>query len=418
MKRSHSKDDGNLQTGNKVYLDYNATTPVEESVKNRITEALTSAWGNPSSSYSAGVKAKEMINEARSHVAKMLNASESEIIFMSGGTEANNHVIWNCVEYFQEYNKAKRFFSDDVKPHIITTTIEHDSVLKVLRHMEAKKLVDVTYVPVSEKLGHVDASDILQNVRDETVLVTVMLANNETGAIQPIKEICSDLSKLHVSRHTKNLPTIYVHTDAAQAIGKLEVDVQVLGVDFLTLVGHKFYGPRIGALWVRSKCPLYSMLHGGGQECGKRPGTENTCMIAGLGEAAKLVNENLYLYNCHFYEIRRYLKEKLSEMFKDKIVFNGLTCPTLPNTLNVSFTESESLRGRKILQNCVCLQASVGAACHTSVGDKPSAILLAHGIPEHIANNAIRLSIGRETTEDCIDKVVEDLRAAVQRILQ
>ena len=403
----HGKDETK-----KIYLNYNATTPLAPSVVVEISKALATLWANPSSKSQSGIQAKQSIKNARDHICQMINGNDSsEVIFMSGGTEANNHVIWNGIKNFKETFGSNEMFSSK-KPHIISSTIEHDSILNVLKVLEKENNVDVTYINVSKKLGCIDAQEVIEAIRDETVLISIMLANNETGIIQPITEICKKLRCINKCRSSK-LPHIFVHTDAAQGIGKIKVDVQQIGVDFMTIVGHKFYGPRIGALWVRSQCPLNTMIHGGGQENGKRSGTENTCMIVGLGEAARLITENIDQYNNNFTMIGKYLKQKLEDTFGENIIFNTPSDNALPNTLNISFIGA-SLKGSKVLNACKHLEASLGAACHSHQGDKPSHILLAHGLPDYVARNAIRLSIGRETTREDICVIVSDLKSSVE----
>ncbi|VDI75204.1 cysteine desulfurase [Mytilus galloprovincialis] len=335
----------------KVYLDYNATTPLEPEVIGAITSSLTEEWGNPSSSHDAGVKAKKVIDEARCNVANMIGAKSSDIIFTSGGTEGNNMIIQTAVKY--AYHDMSNGYpggdNRDKLPHFITSNLEHDSVKLVLEHLAEEGTASVTFVPASSKTGQVDVDDVLSAIRPSTCMITVMLANNETGVIQPIKLISEKLRQINQSR--KSLPKILLHTDAAQAIGKIEVDVEDLGVDYLTVVGHKFYGPRIGAIYVRNlgdkDVPLYPMLYGGGQERNYRPGTENTVMIAGLGKAAELVVKNIICYKNHLSSVRDYLEIKLQEAFKDRIHLNGkfATSERLPNTCNVSIL-SDKLQGK------------------------------------------------------------------------
>ncbi|XP_045337884.1 selenocysteine lyase isoform X3 [Leopardus geoffroyi] len=317
----------------KVYMDYNATTPLEPEVIQVMTEAMREAWGNPSSPYPTAV----------------------------------------------------------------------------------------TFVPVSKVSGQVEVEDILAAVRPATCLVTVMLANNETGVIMPIAEISQRIKALNRKRAASGLPVILVHTDAAQALGKRRVDVEALGVDFLTIVGHKFYGPRIGALYVRGLgelTPLYPMLFGGGQERNFRPGTENTPMIAGLGKAAELVTKNWEAYEAHMRDVRDYLEERLlAEFGKQRIHLNSRFPGTerLPNTCNFSI-RGPQLQGHVLLAQCRTLLASVGAACHSDQVDRPSPVLLSCGIPFDVARNALRLSVGRSTTRAEVDLVVQDLKQAVARL--
>nr|XP_010345552.2 selenocysteine lyase isoform X6 [Saimiri boliviensis boliviensis] len=317
----------------KVYMDYNATTPLEPEVIQAVTEAMWEAWGNPSSPYPAAV----------------------------------------------------------------------------------------TFVPVSKASGQAEVDDILAAVRPTTRLVSIMLANNETGVVMPVPEISRRVRALNQERAAAGLPPILVHTDAAQALGKRRVDVQELGVDFLTIVGHKFYGPRIGALYVRGlgECTLlYPMLFGGGQEQNFRPGTENTPMIAGLGKAAELVTQNWEAYEVHMRDIRDYLEERLEAEFGQKRIHLNSRFPgteRLPNTCNFSI-RGPRLQGRMVLAQCRVLMASVGAACHSDHGDQPSPVLLNSGVPFDVARNALRLSVGRSTTRAEVDLVVQDLKQAVAQL--
>ncbi|KAH3697991.1 selenocysteine lyase-like [Dreissena polymorpha] len=449
----------------KIYLDYNATTPLDKNVRETINDALEHCWGNPSSSHNTGKSAKRVIDEARRNVATMIGGSSSDVIFTSGGTEANNMIILSAVHHFRKLygltnsnglpsEKAKThnslasdlsrldkspkkrklsdgdgdeiqhgvFYGDgDHKirrlPHIISSYLEHPAVNVFLEHLKSTGQADVTYAEISQTTGRVEVEGITKAIRPNTILVTVMLANNETGIIQPVREICEAIRNL--DRSELETEQIYVHTDAAQAIGKISVDVQSLGVDYLTIVGHKFYGPRIGAVYTRglakSETPLFPVFYGGGQEKGLRAGTENTGMIAGLGKASEIVNANLTEFQTHMKMCRDYLESRLTEHFKERVHFNGKFpgIESLPNTCNVSIL-GKNLQGHRVLEKCKTIEASVGAACHAQ--NKPSAILLAVGIPEDIARNALRLSLGRETTLADVDLVVEDLVQAVQEL--
>ncbi|XP_022104234.1 selenocysteine lyase-like isoform X2 [Acanthaster planci] len=410
-----------------VYLDYNATTPLESEVRSAIHDALGEAWGNPSSSYAAGQKAKQIIEEARDDIASMIGAQKEDIIFTSGGTEANNMVIHTAVKHFWKtfplVDQSQPVIEDGPPnhgkflPHVITSNLEHDSVKLVLEHLVDERQAVVTFVPASKLTGHVEVSDIVAALRPATCLISIMHANNEIGVIQPIAEICRRIRA--VKRDPKReVPRVLLHTDAAQTIGKVDVNVEELGVDYLTVVGHKFYGPRIGAVFVKGggvTTPLYPMLYGGGQERNFRPGTENTGMIAGLGKAAELVCQNLEKYEVQMREVRDYLEDQLQNVFGDGVHFNSRFpsgSARIPNTCNVSFL-GPGLEGYKLLQRVTVLQASVGAACHSECHSKPSHILLAVGIPSEVAANALRLSVGRQTTKEDIDRVVDDLKQAV-----
>ncbi|KAM9030979.1 selenocysteine lyase [Sarcophilus harrisii] len=410
----------------KVYMDYNATTPLEPEVMQVVTEAMQEAWGNPSSPYLAGRKAKDMINVARENLAKMVGGKSQDIIFTSGGTEANNLVIHSTMKLFQESQRSKGAWLAEqqaglvsrAKPHFITCTVEHDSIRLPLEQLEKEGMAEVSFVPVSKLSGQAEADDVLAAVRPTTRLVTIMLANNETGVIMPISEISRRIKALNQTRAASGLPAVLVHTDAAQALGKRRVDVQDLGVDYLTIVGHKFYGPRIGALYVRGLgvvTPLNPMLFGGGQEGNFRPGTENTPMIAGLGKAAELVNKNCDIYEAHMRKMRDYLEDRLQAVFDKRIHLNSLFpgSERLANTCNFSISGPQ-LKGRLVLSHCRTLLASVGAACHQ--GDLPSPILLSCGIAPAVARNAVRLSVGRTTTKEEVDLAVEDLKQAVAQL--
>ncbi|XP_055673010.1 selenocysteine lyase isoform X3 [Falco peregrinus] len=334
---------------------------------------------------------------------------------------ANNMVI----------HTARRHFSDSRAglgdgggmPHIVTSSVEHDSVRLPLEQLVTESLAEATFVPVSSQSGRVEVDDVLAAVRTTTCLVSIMLANNETGVIMPVAELSQRIRALNQRRVAEGLPRILVHTDAAQMIGKGRVDVQELGVDYLTIVGHKFYGPRIGALYVRgpgTATPLHPMLFGGGQERSFRPGTENTPMIAGLGQAAELVSKSWEAYEAHMRDVRDYLEARLEASFgKQRIHFNShfTGSKRLCNTSNFSIL-GPGLQGRRVLSRCKTLLASVGAACHSEKGDRPSSVLLSCGIPYDVAQNALRLSVGRDTTRADVDLVVQDLVLAVAQLDQ
>ncbi|XP_048247618.1 selenocysteine lyase-like isoform X3 [Haliotis rufescens] len=350
-----------------VYLDYNATTPLEPDVLTAIHDTLRDAWGNPSSSYKQGQRAKAIIHEARGNVASMIGAKPSDIIFTSGGTEGNNWILDTAVKFYHDDRsqdcKGNTGDSNKRLPHFITSNLEHDSIKLVLEHMVAAEVAECTFVSASKLSGRVEVEDVLSAVRPNTIMVTVMLANNETGVIQ-------------------------------------------------------FYAPRVGAIYVRDidkGTPLYPLFFGGGQERNFRPGTENGGMIAGLGKAAELVVRNIDAYEKHLRDVRDYLEEELEREFGDMIHINGKfkTSQRLPNTCNFSF-KGKGLEGHKVLNKAACIQASVGAACHAQ--NRASPILLAIGIPEDIARNALRFSVGRETSKRDIDIAIRDLKTCVQAL--
>uniref|UniRef100_A0A8C5P9P6 Selenocysteine lyase n=1 Tax=Leptobrachium leishanense TaxID=445787 RepID=A0A8C5P9P6_9ANUR len=419
-KENHclKKDESNSQ--HKVYLDYNATTPPAAEVVEVVAEAMRDAWGNPSSGYAAGRNAKELIDSARAHVAKMVGGKPEDVVFTSGGTEANNMVLFSAVERFTRESREGQntTLEEGVLPHIITSNVEHDSVSLPLLHLEKSRKAEVTFVKVSTVTGRVEVDDVIAAVRPNTCLVSIMLANNETGVIMPISDLSRRVASISQNRSAQGLPQILLHTDAAQALGKVEVDVQELGVNYLTIVGHKFYGPRIGALYIHSighLSPLLPMLYGGGQERNFRPGTENTPMIAGLGKAAELVSLHCSSYRAHMKSTRDYLEQRLQVVFGDRIRFNSHFPGTewLPNTCNVSLLRP-SILGREWLSQCRHLLASVGAACHSDRGDSPSPVLLSSGVPLEAARGAVRLSVGRETSQEDVDMIVKDLEQAAK----
>ncbi|KAM9378331.1 selenocysteine lyase [Phaethornis superciliosus] len=404
-----------------IYLDHNATTPLAPEVARAVQDALCQAWGNPSSSHPAGRKAKELVGSARESLARMVGGRPEDIVFTSGGTEANNMVIHTACRHFQE-SRARPGDGRGV-PHIVTSSVEHDSIRLPLEQLVKERRAEATFVPVSPRSGQAEVDDVLAAIQPTTCLVTIMLANNETGVIMPVAELSLRLRALNQQRAAEGLPRVLLHTDAAQMIGKGHVDVQELGVDYLTIVGHKFYGPRIGALYTRgpgTATPLHPLLFGGGQERNFRPGTENTPMIAGLGQAAELVSKNWEAYEAHMRDVRDYLEARLEASFgKQRIHLNShfRGSKRLCNTSNFSIL-GPGLQGRRVLARCKRLLASVGAACHSEKGDRPSSILLSCGIPYEVAQNALRLSVGRDTTHTDVDLAVQDLVQAVAQLDQ
>lgn len=415
-----------LCESSKVYLDYNATTPIDAQVNESIATSLRSYWYNPSSLNFEGKDAKLCIEKARLTIAKMVNSDASSIIFVSGGTEANNMVFYSCLRKYNDYKKAAHLRNETIHqiPHIIISEIEHDSVRFIANHYRDEGLAEVTEIEVNEE-GFFKISDVLSSIKENTILVSMMLANNETGVVLPIKHLGSALKEIQNKRNNSELKCpLYFHTDAAQALGKMKVDVNELRVDYLTIVGHKFYGPRVGALYARNcmgsiktanQSPVHSLFFGAAQENGFRPGTENTPMIIGLGKAAQLVNENLTIYVTHMRNIRDYLEKRLKEEFGSKnLKFIGKSANSmrLVNTCNVSFTEHKCLKGFEILKRAQVLEASTGACCHSGKLTA-SEVLLAMGIDESIASNAVRMSVGRETTIEDINRVIDDLKQTI-----
>ncbi|KAL3993587.1 Aminotransferase class-V family protein [Acanthocheilonema viteae] len=389
-----------IEEQEKVYLDYNATTPIDKDVERSIMNAFQ-IWGNPSSNNELGKKAKDVIEEARENIARLLYVSAKEIFFTSGGTETNSWVIYNCIEH------RKTLWGRDYKPHIMASIIEHPSVLEPLRDLKKKQEIDLTEIDIDMVTGRVQLDGLEEAFCDRTCLVSVMTANNETGVIQPVAAVAEIARKCE----NKFKSRIFVHSDASQAIGKVDVNINALNVDFVTVTGHKFYGPRIGALVIKaeSKVPLEAMFLGGGQERSKRAGTENTPMIVGLGKAAQVALRGLEEYSGHMQKIRDYFEEQLKEALNDTIVINFETSERLPNTSSVAFVKYSG-DASELLSNCKSFIASTGAACHAAT-QRCSQVLTACGIREEFALRTVRFSFGRNSTCDEVDRVVNELKA-------
>ncbi len=371
----------------KIYLDYNASTPVDSRVLEAMMPYLTDRFGNPSSSHEFGVACREGLETARERVAHLLGCRASETIFTSGATESNNMVLRGIAA------------AADKASHIITSSIEHPAVLAPCQYLE-KKGHRVTYLPV-DHYGMVDPDDLEKAVTPETVLVSIMHSNNEVGTIQPIRE----LTRIAAGRG------IPVHTDAAQSVGKVQCRTDELGVDFLTVAGHKLYAPKgVGALAIKEGRRLQPLLHGAGHERGLRPGTENLASIVGLGKACSLAEASLSTEGPRQAGLGRRLLEGIKEARIDATM-NGHPDNRLPNTWNISFAGYDAPTVIKALEG---VAVSPGAACH---GDsvEPSHVLAAMGTDASLARGAVRFSLGRETTEEDIDRVIALLRKRLGR---
>ncbi|VDK44314.1 unnamed protein product [Anisakis simplex] len=383
-----------------TYLDYNATTPLDKFVEDTIVNSIK-FWANPSSNNSLGRKAKEVIEAARERVASLLNVSAKEVFFTSGGTESNHWVIYNAVEHFKESH------DHELKPHVVTSSIEHPSILELLRSLQTKGEIEYTAVGVSAETGIVELNEVEDALCERTVLVSVMLANNETGVIQPVAKI-ADIARQASERFNSR---ILVHTDAAQAIGKIEVDMKVLKTDFITVVGHKVYGPRIGALVIRNEktVPLQALFRGGFQENGKRAGTENTAMIAGLGAACQIASERLSANMRQMRHVRDYFEEQLRSILGDAVRIHFTKSERIPNTSSVSFIKYPG-NAVDFLSKCKSFTASTGAACHAGTNGS-STVLLACGLSEEVACRTVRFSFGRESSEEQVDRVINEIKS-------
>lgn len=373
-----------------VYLDYNATTPVDPEVREAMLPFLGEEFGNPSSVHPLGRRARRAVEQARQQVAELLNASDpSEIIFTSGATEANNMALLGAT-----------LFAGHKTGHIVTTQIEHPCVMGVCQFLERWGF-RVTYLPVDRQC-RVPPESVLDALTDDTLIVSVMLANNETGTVQPVAEIAQLVKERR--------PDVLVHTDAVQAISKVPVDVQALGVDLLSISAHKFYGPKgIGALYIRSGTKLEPLLRGGHQEHGMRAGTENVAGIVGLGKAAEIARRDFEVVTQHLWRLREKFLRLIDELPMTRL--NGHRQFTLPSTANVCLLGADALAVQANLsQRGVCV--SVGSAC-SSGSLKPSHVLRAMGLSELAAFCSVRFSWGKFTTEDDIDYAVEQTKEVV-----
>lgn len=386
-----------------IYLDYAATTPVDPRVVKAMQPYWSDTFANPSALYKSGRDAHNSISGARSSIAKILNGKPSEIIFTAGGTESNNLALLGAAQAYQKLHR---------KPgHIITTPIEHHSVLHVVDALKQWGW-KVSYAPV-DKTGTVDLAALKKLVKRDTALVSVMYANNEIGTIEPITEIGKWLTGLNKARVQKGLNRILFHTDACQAGGALDLDVNQLKVDLLTLNGSKVYGPKqIGILYIRSGAQIQPLIHGGGQERNLRSGTENVPAIVGLAAALTLAQNNKDKENKRLLELQRYFVDRLSKKVND-VELNGadIGANRLANNINLTFKniEGESLMLYLDSRN---IAVATGSACATASLD-PSHVLTAIGHSNKDAYSAIRLSMGHSTTKATLDYVVEALSELV-----
>jgi len=370
-----------------IYLDYNATTPIDSDVAAAMMPFIMEEFGNPSSSYSLGIRAKQALEKARGQVAELLGSKTSEIIFTSGGSESNNMVL-----------KGVALSLRDKGRHIITTEIEHPAIFNPAIFL-IENGWDVTFLPV-DRYGSVDPDDVKKAIRKDTVLISVMHANNETGTIQPIQET-GRISREH---------GILFHTDAAQSIGKVKTDVSDLCVDFLSVAGHKLYAPKgVGALYIRDGIEMVPLIHGGGQENGRRAGTENVILNVALGAACELAGKHLEDYTARITALRDRLNDNIKKNVPE-VVLNGHPENRLPNTLNLSFP---GLIGSEILRGIQDLCASTGSACKDR-SVTISHVLAAMGVSREIGMGAVRLTLGRPTTEEEVDQAAEWIIKAVK----
>jgi cysteine desulfurase len=364
-----------------IYLDYNATTPVDPAVVEAMQPYIASHYGNPSSAHVYGRTTKEAVEGARKQVGDLLGCTPEEIIFTGGGSESNNTVLKGVVYTYRHKGN-----------HLITSTVEHPAIINPCRFLEEQG-AQVTYLPV-DRTGMVDPADVRQAITRQTILISIMHANNEVGTLQPIAEI-GRIAREH---------GVLMHTDAAQSVGKIPTRVNELGVDFLSVAGHKVYAPKgIGALYIRSGIALEPLIHGAGHEFGRRAGTENVIFDVALGKACEVANVDLPRYQHDVRRLRDLFQEGLAKRYGDRVVINGHPEQRLPNTLHVNF---RGVIGAELLDKLPELAASTGSACHA--GEIAlSSVLEAMRVPPELGMGAVRFSLGRYTTREEIERAVE-----------
>lgn len=374
-----------------VYLDYSATTPVKEEVLKEMIPYFTEKFGNPSSLYDKGLEAKDAVTHAREQVAALINAEPREVFFTAGGTEADNWAVFGVCDKLKEKGN-----------HIITTKIEHHAMLHSCDFLE-KQGYEVTYLDI-DRDGRVDLDQLKNSITDKTILISIMMVNNEIGTVQPIKEI-AEIAKTH---------KIIFHTDAVQALGNVPIDVKELGVDLMSMSSHKIYGPKgEGALFIRKGLKISNYLHGGAQESGRRAGTENLTGIVGFGKAAELAKTNFEDHVKHCSSLRDYLVDRILKEIPDTIL-NGTMDGRHPGNANITFKyiEGESIL---LLLNQFGISVSTGSAC-SSKSLEPSHVLTALGVPVEMIHGTVRFTVGDFTTREDIDYVVDALKTIVTRL--
>ncbi len=380
----------------RVYLDNSATTPVDKEVFEAMLPFLTEKFGNASSIHFFGQEARAAIDKARHQVAELINARPNEIVFTSGGTEANNLAIRGLIEANEKYGK-----------HIITSEIEHSAVREVCLDLE-KRGWEVTFLPVYDD-GIVKIEDVKNAVREDTILISIMTANNEIGTIQPVEEIGRFVRELK-----ENGKKIWFHTDAVQAVGKIPVDAEEIGCDLLSISAHKIYAPKgVGALYVRRGVRLHKQNIGGHQERERRGGTENVPYIAAFGKACELAKENLAGDAARLAELRNKFENEVGEKISD-LVFNGKRERRLPNISNISFRFIEG-EGLLINLDMQGIAVSTGSAC-SSGSLEPSPVIRSLGRDDELARGAIRFSLGKENTAEDVEYLLEILPKAIENL--
>ena len=368
-----------------IYLDYNATTPIDPAVAAAMQPYILQHYGNPSSAHAYGHTTKEAVEQARDQVASLLGCTAADVVFTSGGSEANNTVLKGVAHTYRHQGN-----------HIITSAVEHPATINPC-HFLAQQGVRVTYLPV-DRTGMVDPEDVRQALTPQTILISIMHANNEVGTLQPITEI-SRIARRH---------GVLLHTDAAQSVGKIPTLVDALGVDFLSVAGHKVYAPKgVGALYMRAGLALEPLIHGAGHESGRRAGTENVICAVALGQACAVAQSDLPRYQHEVRQLRDRFWQELEKRFSDRVVLNGHHEHRLPNTLHLNF---RGVIGAELLEKLPGLAASTGSACHEGqVALSP--VLEAMGVTPELGMGAVRFSLGRYTTAQEIEQAVGMIEA-------
>ncbi|MDD5341270.1 MAG: cysteine desulfurase family protein [Patescibacteria group bacterium] len=400
----------------KIYLDHNATTPVDPIVLKKMLPYYKDVFGNASSQHSFGQEAMKGVDWAREEVAKLFGCKFKEVIFSSGATESNNLILRGLLMAFR-YAKKENW---NKKFHIITSAIEHPAVLEPCRELEKEGLAELTVIGV-DKMGLVEVDEVVKAIKENTILVSIMYVNNEIGTIQPIKEIGVAIKKINEERAKKNskfgnFDKVYFHTDAVQAAHYCDMKVQNLNVDLITISGHKIYGPKgVGAIYIKEGTPLRAVTFGGHQEYNIRPGTYNVAQIVGLGAAVEMINdkkENEKI-NKQIGELRDYLVENLLKKIPETIV-NGDMAKRVPANANLSFKNAEG-ESMLLMLDLEGIAASTGSAC-ASGSLAPSHVLLALGLSPEVCHASLRFSLGKFTTKKEIDKVIEVLPVIISRL--
>ena len=408
IKKSKIVKKSNKSLNKDVYLDNAATTPIDDKVLKMMIPYYTKYYGNPSSLHTPGQIALRAVTSARKSIADSLNAHLDEIIFTSGGTESDNLAIHGAVFAMKDYLR-KKYDDKDISPHVITTSIEHPAVLEVLIMLQKRGRIDLSILPV-QKNGIVKVDDVISNINERTALISVMYANNEVGTIQPIADIGRKLIKY---RKQNNSIWPLLHSDACQAAGYLDLNVEKLHVDLMTINAGKIYGPKgIGLLYIRRGVRLHPRQVGGGQERGVRSGTENVPGIVGMAKALELVQEKREKESVRVEKLRDRLIEGLLKIPKTRL--NGDAVKRLPNNVNISFMDIEG-EAAMLYLDAKGIYCSTGSACASSSLD-PSHVILALGMSYEAAHGSLRFTLGKDTTKADVDYVIKTLPPIVEQL--